>query len=289
MLPLSHSINLQKNNYYQHCDFFESKERLSGPTFLNQILYANSVRALFPFQLHFTGIASSYLLIFGRKGRGSLTCCQEKYEIHENEVLLLSSTAAHHFSINDCRQWNFIYLYLNSELLKHLFEFYQINRLHFSVDAVLENLLLQVTLPSFSLLSPLQVHLFMTQLLCRCIEIHERKSNPSPALPNYLKEIRKRFHHHCEEVYRLDDLAIEYSISKTKLIRDFHEYIGESPISYLTQIRIQRAKELLETTTYPIQSIASIVGLANVNHFIHLFKKNIGATPLQYRKDHHTD
>lgn len=64
----------------------------------------------------------------------------------------------------------------------------------------------------------------------------------------------------------------------------FTKETGETFSSYLTKLRLQKAKELLKTTTFKIYEISEMVGYNNVEHFNRMFKKQNKMTPAQYRK-----
>jgi len=51
-------------------------------------------------------------------------------------------------------------------------------------------------------------------------------------------------------------------------------------------VRINEAKHMLRFTNLTIHEIGSAVGIDNTTHFINLFKKNAGITPLQFRQKH---
>ena len=53
----------------------------------------------------------------------------------------------------------------------------------------------------------------------------------------------------------------------------------------LTDIRIAKAKEYLQTTPLSVTSISERVGYSNVQSFIRMFKKKVGETPSQYRQN----
>ncbi|MDK2968206.1 MAG: two-component system, response regulator YesN [Lacrimispora sp.] len=59
---------------------------------------------------------------------------------------------------------------------------------------------------------------------------------------------------------------------------------GVTFISYLTQVRIKKARELMETTDLKIYEISQSVGYNNVEHFTRVFKKHWGVSPGNYRK-----
>lgn len=64
----------------------------------------------------------------------------------------------------------------------------------------------------------------------------------------------------------------------------FSKEAGETFLTYLTGLRMQKAKELLKTTTFKVYEIAELVGYHNVEHFNRVFKKLNDITPAQYRK-----
>jgi AraC family transcriptional regulator len=67
--------------------------------------------------------------------------------------------------------------------------------------------------------------------------------------------------------------------------RLFTQSMGISPHQYITQCRLERAKLLLKKTNLSIIEITAEVGFSSQSHFITLFKKQLGTTPLQYKKD----
>lgn len=60
--------------------------------------------------------------------------------------------------------------------------------------------------------------------------------------------------------------------------------IGVPPIQYLNRVRLKAARTLLRTTTLTIREVSAAVGIENTTHFINLFKKDAGITPLQFRQ-----
>ena len=66
----------------------------------------------------------------------------------------------------------------------------------------------------------------------------------------------------------------------------FKEYTGESFVSYLRRVRIEKAKELLVHTDAKVYEVARRVGFDNVKHFNRVFKELEGITALEYRQRH---
>ena len=67
------------------------------------------------------------------------------------------------------------------------------------------------------------------------------------------------------------------------LARCLKKYTGLSPLQYLHELQINKAKSLLENTGLSVSEIGMQVGIENTNYFIRLFRKRMGVTPGQYR------
>lgn len=81
----------------------------------------------------------------------------------------------------------------------------------------------------------------------------------------------------------IDALASDLGISIRHFIRRFKKATGDSPLLYLQRIRIEDAKNKLETTVHSIDEITRMVGYEDVNSFRKLFKKHTALSPKEYR------
>ncbi|MFD1266298.1 bifunctional transcriptional activator/DNA repair enzyme AdaA [Paenibacillus motobuensis] len=70
------------------------------------------------------------------------------------------------------------------------------------------------------------------------------------------------------------------------LHRTFKKIKGVTPVEYIQQIRIAKAKLLLLHSRLEVAKVGASVGMVNTAYFITLFKKRTGVTPAQYRKEH---
>lgn len=91
---------------------------------------------------------------------------------------------------------------------------------------------------------------------------------------------------HYQEKFRLDALARELGRSRSYVSRKFHAETGEKIHHYLNTLRLRKACECLLHSDASVREIAVRVGFSDVTWFISAFKKGIGETPLQYRKNH---
>jgi transcriptional regulator GlxA family with amidase domain len=66
--------------------------------------------------------------------------------------------------------------------------------------------------------------------------------------------------------------------------RRFQQATGMAPLEYVHTLRLEEAKQMLESTDQPIEAIANEVGYEDAGFFSRLFRRNVNLTPAQYRK-----
>lgn len=89
---------------------------------------------------------------------------------------------------------------------------------------------------------------------------------------------------HYTETVSLDQLCDKFSVTKRTLIRRFKAATGQTPLVYLQQLRIEKAKGLLEATNQPIERIVEQVGYDDPASFRRLFVSHTQLTPKAYRQ-----
>lgn len=87
----------------------------------------------------------------------------------------------------------------------------------------------------------------------------------------------------CQSEIILKSVAERFDMSVRTFNRRFKEATGTPPLQYLQALRIDMAKELLQTSNLSISEIAYKVGYQDMGHFAGLFKKLLATTPSQYR------
>ena len=104
------------------------------------------------------------------------------------------------------------------------------------------------------------------------------------------KEIVKETENYLREHFREDTdlraIADKFGFSSSYLSKIFTRSKGESPIKYLTKIRMKEAKRLLSTTDESIARVGELSGYPDQFYFSRTFRKEVGENPTQYRKDH---
>ena len=83
----------------------------------------------------------------------------------------------------------------------------------------------------------------------------------------------------------LDELAKIAMYSKKQVTREFKKYYNDTPYNYLITLKIKAAKRLLEITDMPIKEIADRLCFENQHYFSKAFKRKVGVSPTEYKKN----
>ncbi|MDF2987679.1 MAG: putative sensor domain protein, partial [Eubacterium sp.] len=83
----------------------------------------------------------------------------------------------------------------------------------------------------------------------------------------------------------LNSMASLCNISTSYFSKLFRRTIGDNFSNHINQIRVRKARELLESTDIPITNLALDLGFEDSGYFIKVFKKLVGVTPSKYRND----
>jgi len=109
--------------------------------------------------------------------------------------------------------------------------------------------------------------------------IRHNRSMLSVKIEQYINE-------HLKEKIYVEDICEQFFLSKNALYRIFAEEFGTTIGDYIFAKRTQLAVNMLKDTNYSVMRVAYESGFKDHNYFIRSFKKQMGITPLQFRKSH---
>lgn len=138
--------------------------------------------------------------------------------------------------------------------------------------------------PGSNLLMDKLTEVMLIQLI-RTEFTQENETNFSRALfDNHISAALKFIHSDPARSWTLESLSSEIGMSRTSLANRFKELVGTTMYDYLTKIRLQKACNLLKTTSLPVYSIAEKSGYQSEISFNKVFKQHFSLTPGKYRK-----
>ena len=175
-----------------------------------------------------------------------------------------------------------------SALNSTIFRQYIVMDVYFCVAAFLEELQLgREELASFDVNSEMLQSKesaigYVTGIIEKAVELREK--NASNRYGNIVDQVKKYIEEHYEEEeLSLNLLASYVNFSPNHLSMIFSQQTGQTFIKYLTDYRMNKAKELLRGTGKRSSEISLEVGYKDPHYFSYLFKKTQGMTPTQYR------
>lgn len=250
--------------------------------YISESKYENDWISL-PHSHHFTE------LFYVLNGKGEFVINDKTFEIQKDDFIIVNSNVAHneassleeplHYVVMGTDELEFQF---NSDKNYYMYNFSSHDKqLRFYIKSILgemrtqddhfecicqnlfENLVYQIQRWTKIQFSSTQSQ--KTNKECRFIE-------------QYLNE-------HFREDISLQSLSEIVHLSKYYLAHAFKEYKGISPINYLTQVRINEAKHLLETTDFSAAKIADFTGFASQSYFSQIFHKETGMSPNKFRRN----
>ena len=122
----------------------------------------------------------------------------------------------------------------------------------------------------------------LTSALCQMIK-HELGSSGSPTV----EKLKKVIYENLSNIdFELSDAITDIGFDKDYFRRCFKRETGKTPTQYLTDMRIVSAKQLLvDNKLFSIEAVAHSCGFSDSLYFSTCFKKHVGLSPMQFRKN----
>ncbi len=140
------------------------------------------------------------------------------------------------------------------------------------------------------------------QILETCTSAEEMQVLSNEILNNYARQVHRvqqvsscssriklcceYINTHPEEKLMLSTLAEKAGYTESYLSRKFAQEMGCSITDYIQQSKIERSKFLLSNSEYTVDEISDLLGFGSRSYFSNVFKKIVGESPTQYRKQH---
>ena len=223
---------------------------------------------------------------------------QEKYYrrstqvIHEGQICVINPGEVHFAGPADKHGWTYRMLYANASLLREIstqimgktqnYPFFPNLVIN---DDDLFNMILNLHLilerPGSSLLEKESTFLaVMEQFILKYADV-KPQSRILKSSGKHIKKVKEYLNKNYEQEISLEMLSELTDISPFYLLRLFKKEVGSTPHIYLTQRRINKAKQFL-TSGDSLSDVAYKTGFVDQSHFTNRFKNIVGITPGQY-------
>jgi AraC-like DNA-binding protein len=122
------------------------------------------------------------------------------------------------------------------------------------------------------------------KLLGYLVAFEKQKEFSGKQIAEVIKEARFQMRSDVGKNFDLKKFAEENNVGYSWFRRMFKNYTGLSPRQYCLQLKIIRAKELLQSTELSVKEISYELGFESIHYFSRIFKKKTGINPTKFRK-----
>jgi AraC-like DNA-binding protein len=222
-------------------------------------------------------------------------------ELNDGDGIFVNSRQLHYGFSNDHTECEFICVLLHPLLLcstqsieqeyvtpiisNNSFSYWT---LHMSMDW--ENNILDAVKQMYNCLntsSPqLQIQSLFYQIwniLCEHAPQKQKQSNKRYHQLSSLKDMIGYIQKYYKGKISLDDIAIAGNVCKSKCCSVFRSYLNQTPISYLTDYRLKKSIDLMNSSDMSITEVSYEVGFSGASYYAETFHKQFGCSPSEYR------
>ncbi len=243
-----------------------------------------------PFDMPFAHYHNSYEIYILESGTRNYIIDDDLFEISEMDVALINPYVLHKTTGGAFRRTlisinpSYLKKHFSEEVISYLLEPFNHkvislnNNLYLKLHSVCQMLFATPEEDRFVYVAELLVLLKNASKSCptdkKIISSNEKQ----------VAEIVKLIHSNYLEIKNLDDICNHFFITKGHLCRIFKKTLNMSVISYLNNVKVQNACELLANTNKNITEVGFETGFNSTMYFCKTFKKYLGISPLEYRK-----
>jgi len=229
----------------------------------------------------------SFLLIYTLSGEGSVLSNGLMRKVVPGTIVFIDCYQAHTYQASS-QGWEILWMHLDGIALRNWFatlsERGEPLVLALPSPYVVERNLRQIfeLFDHHERINEARVSQFITNILTE-LYVFYHTSEVSDSVDS-IEEVLTYISMHIDQAITVGDLAKRANLSPYYFSRVFKRSTGLSPYDYILSHRMENAKYLLRTTSFPVKKIALCCGFSAVSSFCTNFKKRVGFSPLQYRE-----
>lgn len=114
------------------------------------------------------------------------------------------------------------------------------------------------------------------QLVCMKMSTYNQSKHTMEVAKQYIEK-------HFTKPLTLEEVALEVKLSPTYFSKIFKEYFRATFIEYVTKIRMEEARKLIQENEISLKEISFLIGYNDPNYFSRVFKKHYGDSPRQFQ------
>lgn len=206
-------------------------------------------------------------------GCGTLDCEGRHYTVSEGQFFIIFSGEKAKYKADSTNPWNYLWVSFDGKYMNKLMELN--NNVFDGAKEIFQALVSEFRYGSCNKFYIVSLLYNLYSLLSAQASVNKKS--------NYAEEVKKILNLRFMESISVEDIAKSLNIDKRYMSRLFKKSFGKTVISYLIEIRMRKACDLLNEG-YSVSDTASIVGYNDSFNFSKMFKKTNGISPMEYKK-----
>lgn len=233
---------------------------------------------------------NEYVLLYCIDGKGWVSTCGRRREVSRGHMIFCEANRAHAYGADSSDPWAIHWVHFIGEGVPELLNLLGITEhspvLHIGEHTEFVSIFneaYKTLYTGYSLPNLLYSCACLQQLLSHAVRLKMNKrlsDNSHIDIENVISFMLKNIN----QDITLQKFADNVCLSKYHFTRKFKERTGYSPIEYFNRLKIQRACDLLDTSSFGIKEISDMLGFNTPYYFSEVFRRIIGCSPKKYRQ-----
>jgi AraC family transcriptional regulator, arabinose operon regulatory protein len=235
----------------------------------------------------FDGVSEN-ILIYCIEGEGTIEIKNKhKIVMGRGSIFCIPANFPHKYFSSESKPWSILWIHFDSKIVEKfpIFDLEVINILSPEKNNLIQNHfvdLFTVAERDYSIGNMIYISNLLNLILVSAYYLDDGLSNNKQNY--YLTRCIRYMNEHINENLTLSELAKYLNISPSYLSNIFINHTQKSPMSFFIQIKIEHACKLIRLTDLKMYEIGKTIGYDDPYYFSRIFKKNIGISPQQYKK-----
>lgn len=234
-------------------------------------------------------VLGEYQLNYITSGSGILENNSGSFKINSGTILLLTPGVWHRYRPEYQTGWTEHYIGFNGPIAHQIFQHELLQKPFIKIgfqEKLLKEFekiiqLVKDEKPGFQQVCAGHLMVMLSEML----SVHKNSEFANKDIERAIRKACIYMRDNQNQYVNIEELADRYNIGYSYFRRMFKKYTGMSPYQYHLSLRIQKAKEQMQSSDKSIKQIAFDLGFESLYHFSRTFKNKEGKSPSQFRRN----
>lgn len=233
-----------------------------------------------------------YVMLYCVGGKGWVDIGGRRIDIVKGDLIFCDKNTPHGYGADNIDPWSIHWVHFIGEGIPQLFQMLEITPQSAVLSIGEKTELISCITEAYTILSTgygfvnlFQASTCFQEFLSKIVRM-KMYSGFTDTSDTGIEKVMDLMSRNINGVCTLKQLADSINMSKYHFARIFKQKTGYTPIEYYNRLKIKKACELLDTTTYNIKEISNILSFSSPFYFSEVFKRITGYSPKEYKNLH---